>query len=140
MYVMVTVPPETPVMTPLPDPAVAIDVLLLIHVPELETSARVMVDATHTGVLPVIAAGSVLTVTVAVAAQPARVYDIVVVAGAATPDTIPEDVPMVAAAVLVLVQTPPEGVLDRVAVPPRQTLKEPLIAAGEGDTLTTVVV
>lgn len=62
----------------------------------------------------------------------------VVVAGAATPDIIPDAEPMVAAAVLLLVHVPPIAVSLRVAVAPRHTAGVPVIADTE-PILTLVV-
>ena len=69
---MVTVPAATPVT--MPDvPIVATPVLLLAHVPPLVIEDRVVVDPAHTVVVPVIAAGSAFTVTVAVLLHPLTV-------------------------------------------------------------------
>ncbi len=56
-----------------------------------------------------------------------------------TPETIPELVPMVATLVLLLVQVPPP-VLESVVVEPAQTVVVPVIADGNGFTVTAVVV
>ena len=45
----------------------------------------------------------------------------------ATPETTPVDAPTDAIPEALLVQIPPEIVLDRAVVPPRQTLSEPII-------------
>ena len=58
---------------------------------------------------------------------------------AATPETMPELVPIVATLVLLLVQVPPP-VFERVVVEPAQTVAVPVIADGNGFTVTTVVV
>ena len=69
---MVAVPAATPVT--IPDvPIVATPVLLLAHVPPLVVEDRVVVDPAHTEVVPVIAAGSAFTVTVAVLLHPLTV-------------------------------------------------------------------
>ena len=70
---MVVVPAETPDITPLVEPAVATDGLLLVQVPEPNASARVTVAPEQIGIAPVMGAGIVLTVNVAVAEQPANV-------------------------------------------------------------------
>ena len=64
------VPPDTPVTTPEPDPIVATVVRLLVHVPPGEVLLNVVVDPTHTEVVPVIGAGASTTVTVVVASVP----------------------------------------------------------------------
>ncbi len=64
------VPPAIPVITPVEEPTVATAVLLLVHVPLPAASVKVIVDPAQTGVLPEIAAGRALTVTVVVVIQP----------------------------------------------------------------------
>ena len=56
-----------------------------------------------------------------------------------TPEAIPELVPMVATLVLLLSHVPPP-VLESVVVEPAQTVAVPVIADGNGFTVTTVVV
>ena len=63
---IVTVPAETPVTTPVDEPTVAIEVLLLLHVPPLVESNKVIVDPTHTEVGPEIEDTVVDPVTVMV--------------------------------------------------------------------------
>lgn len=64
---MVAAPTATPVTTPV-EPIVAMDGLLLLHVPPVVASARTVVYPAHTLELPVMAAivGNALTVTKAV--------------------------------------------------------------------------
>lgn len=52
---MFTVPPDTPVTIPVPDPTVAMDVLLLLHVPPVSGLAKVVIAPTQTVLEPVIA-------------------------------------------------------------------------------------
>jgi len=68
--VMVTVPAEFPVTTPVPEPTDASVGLLLLHVELPEPSVSVVVDPTHTLVVPPIAEGSALTVNGVLAKQP----------------------------------------------------------------------
>lgn len=63
-------PPLTPVITPVPVVAVAIDVLLLLHAPPVDVELSVVVAPAHTVAVPVIADGSVFTVTTTVALHP----------------------------------------------------------------------
>ena len=70
MYEMVGVPAEIPVTKPVPVPIVAREVLLLLHVPPIVTSDKVVVEPTHTFIVPVIAAGTGLTVMIFVVIQP----------------------------------------------------------------------
>lgn len=58
---------------------------------------------------------------------------------AATPPTAPLVRPMVAKAVLPLLQTPPEELLFQVVVAPTHTLAAPVMAAGLGAIVTKVV-
>jgi hypothetical protein len=64
---MVAVPPEMPVTIPEPLPIVATVVVLLLHVPPDVLLLNDVVNPTHKDVIPVIVAGSGLTVTVIVA-------------------------------------------------------------------------
>jgi hypothetical protein len=66
VYEIVVLPPATPVTTPV-DPTVAMDVLLLVHVPLPAASVSVTVPPAQTAELPVIAGGSADTVTTVVA-------------------------------------------------------------------------
>ena len=67
---MVAVPVDTPVTIPVVAPTVAVAVLLLLHVPPVVGSLSVVVAPMHTTAVPVIAAGSGFTVTVAVFVHP----------------------------------------------------------------------
>jgi hypothetical protein len=69
IYVMVGVPPATPVTTLLV-PMVASAVLLLLHTPPVVVSLNVVVRPTHTVAIPVIGAGSGLTVSTRTELQP----------------------------------------------------------------------
>lgn len=55
---------------------------------------------------------------------------------ALTPVKTPDDVPIVARAVLLLAHVPPEGVEERPIVPFSQTCEEPVIVVG--DEFTTI--
>lgn len=70
---MVGVPVPTPVTIPELVPAVACEVLLLLHVPPEVPSLNVIVAPMHTADAPVIAAGDGLTVIVAALTQPVEV-------------------------------------------------------------------
>jgi hypothetical protein len=58
------------VTMPVPEPIVALAVLLLLHVPLPDASVRVKVPPGQTGELPVMSEGRLLTVTTTVAMQP----------------------------------------------------------------------
>ncbi len=59
-----------PVTTPLPEPTVAMDVLLLLQVPPVDVLDNVEVPPTHTVVPPVMTAGNGLTVIMVVVKPP----------------------------------------------------------------------
>jgi len=65
---MIAVPAATPVTTPVLDPTDPIAVLLLLHVPPGVVELKTVVNPVQTVAVPVIAAGSGLTVMVIVAA------------------------------------------------------------------------
>jgi hypothetical protein len=72
--VIVVTPVEIPVTTPDPAPTVATDVLLLVHdTPPEVASLSEVVPPTQILVLPVIASGTAITVTVLEALHPAAV-------------------------------------------------------------------
>src|SRR5438552_391935 len=104
---MVATPAATPVTMPVEAPTVAVPVALLLQVPPLMASVRVMVAPVHTVEEPEIADGADTTVTVILVLQPVgNVYTMELVPGE-TPVTIPEEEPTVATPVAVLVQVPP---------------------------------
>ena len=63
---MVTVPPLTPLTIPVTDPTVAIAVLLLLQVPPVVVSLKVVVAPGHVLGTPVIGPGDGFTVTGAI--------------------------------------------------------------------------
>ena len=141
IYVIVAVPAETPVAIPEPDPIVAMLVALLLHVPPLIGLLSVVLPPMHIWVVPVIAGDGGVTVITPVTAQPVPVIlYVIVVVPAVTPVTIPVDEPIVAIPVLLLLQVPPVVALLIVTVPPIHTALPPVIAAGNGLTVTVLVV
>ena len=66
-------PVATPVTIPDDVPTVAIPVLLLLHVPPLVASLRVVVKPMQTVAVPLTDAGNGLTVTTTVATQPVAI-------------------------------------------------------------------
>jgi hypothetical protein len=66
VYVIVTVPPDTPPTTPVLRPTVAIAELLLLQVPPAVASLKPIVDPAQTELGPVMLATELVTVTVAV--------------------------------------------------------------------------
>jgi hypothetical protein len=96
----------------------------------------VVVEPVQTDAVPVIAAGCVLTVTVAVEKQPPDNVYVITAVPALTPVTTPVDEPTVATPVLPLVQVPPDGDELSVVVDPVQTEAVPEIAPGAVATVT----
>ena len=70
VYVIVTMPSVMPVTVPVDEPIVATPGLLLLQTPPEVASVNVVVIPTHTLVVPPIAAGFGLTVTVVVTKDP----------------------------------------------------------------------
>jgi hypothetical protein len=66
VYVIATVPAVTPVTIPVPDPTVAIPLLLLLQVPPVVASLSVIWEPAITVLLPEIAPGVGFTVTIVV--------------------------------------------------------------------------
>lgn len=130
-----SVPAATPDTIPVDKPTVAVPVLLLVHVPPGVASASVVVELTQMLLTPVGTAGVVLTVTTTVAKQPPPNVYVIVGVPAATPVTIPEELPTVASARLLLVHVPPETALVNVVVNPTHTLVVPEKEPGEGLTV-----
>ena len=71
--VMVVVPADMPVTTPVTGSTVPTAVLLLLQLPPGDEELSVVVRVTHTLAVPVIVPGPALTVTTAVAKQPVDV-------------------------------------------------------------------
>jgi hypothetical protein len=113
-------------------------VLLLLQVPPVAKSVKVVVAPSHTELAPSIVFNAGLTVTIAVLTHPPSEYEMVAVP-VATPVTIPEEMPTVAFPVLLLDQTPPDGVDDNAVVDPTHTLSVPDIEDGIAVTVTTAV-
>jgi hypothetical protein len=129
-----------PVTIPDEAPTVVIVKLLLLQLPPVVASFKVIVEPWQKAMLPVIAAGKGLTVMVRVIMQPVGAVYVMFVVPAATPLTIPLETPTVAAAVLLLPQVPPAMVLVSVEVAPIHTEAGPPIVGGIGFTVTTEIV
>jgi hypothetical protein len=85
-------------------------------------------------------AGVGLTVTTLVAKQPVDRLYVMALVPAATPLTVPVPEPTVAMPVALLLHVPPPVALARVVVRNGQTAVVPVIDAGNGLTVITVVV
>lgn len=133
-------PAEPPVATPVDETTDATVELLLLHVPP-PLFTKTAVAFTQTGVLPVMAPGSGLTITDRVLIQPVpKVYVMMVVPGATLVTTPEPEERIVAIDVLLLLQEPPAVVLLNEVVRPMQTAGVPVIFAGKGLTTTDVVI
>jgi len=139
-YVAVAFPARMPVTVPELLPIVAIDVLLLVHVPPLGLPVRVLVEPSHTVLLLEIT-GSALMVAVDVTLQPPlNVYEMIVVPAVAAVTT-PDELPTEATPGVPLVHVPPLVALLSVIVPPapHMIIVAGEIAAGIGFTVTSLV-
>ena len=145
VYVIVVLPAATPVTTPVDASTVAVAVLLELQTPPAVALVSVVVEPTHTPVVPLIAAttGNPLIVTAVVTelVQPfAFVYVYVIVAlPAVTPVTAPVIELTVATDVLLDVQTPPDVVFVKIVLDPIHALVVPPIAASVGNAFTFTV-
>ena len=131
-----------PVVVPEPVTRPAVDivatvVVTLLHTPPPVASDNVSVKPSQIGALPRIAAGNGFTVTIAVCKQPVPNSYVIIAVPADTPVTPPVAL-TVAEPVLLHVPLPVASV--KLVVEPTQTLSVPVIAAGAGFTVTTVVV
>jgi len=134
-------PAAIPPNTPVDEPIVAINVLLLVHVPPRGTSVA---DAVVPGQIvnePKIGPGRGLTVTTAVIEQPpGAVYVIIAVLGELTMRAVTRPVVNATDAIVVgllLSQVPPVVASESSDVSPEQIRKLPVIGAGAGLTVTT---
>ena len=133
---MITVVPVLmPVTIPVPGFTVAMAVLLLLHVAAPDASVRANEKPGHTGVLPVIADGKAITVTVAVAIQPVPSAYVILVVPNDTPVTDPEGLIVATEVVLLTHDVPPGVASERKVTPPVHTAMFPNIGPGNGLTL-----
>jgi len=131
-YVIVALPPATPLTVP-SEPTVAMPALLLLHVPPAVASVSASVDPAHTGAFPVIAEGCAFTVTTAVVKQPVLIEYVIVAVPGDTADATAPEYDTVATDVLLLVHdTPPPVASDRKVDEPTHTVSVPSIADGAG--------
>lgn len=135
-YVITDVPGVNPITTPVVL-VVAIVALPLLHTPPVLRSYRPIVAPAHSENVPTMAEGNGFVVTIVLILQPVAeaIYVITEVPGDA-PVTVPDAEPMVAIAVLLLLQAPAPS--RNTVVAPTHTLVMPLIAAGKGLTVTVV--
>ena len=134
---MVAVPEDTPVTIPVAISIYAMAVLLLLHNPP-PASVKVVVAPTHTWALPEIAGGNGLTVTIVVAIHPVGNKKVMIVVPGDMAVTTPVAEPTVATVGDPELQVPPPP-SDNVVVWPGHTKVIPVIAPGNGSTVTVVV-
>jgi hypothetical protein len=144
VYVITVVPPGFPapplLTTPLPDPTVATDDTLLLHVPPDRPLLNVVVNPAHIVVLPAIVVGNGLTVTDTDLLQPVgKMSVIVAVPPGAPPVMIAVLTPIGAITTLLLLHVPPIVLSVNAMVDPTQTDVGPIITPGNGFTVTVVV-
>jgi hypothetical protein len=135
--VISAVPAETPVTIPVVAPTVAL-ALPVLQVPP-PASFRVVVVPGHTTSDPVIAPGSGFTVTTAVIEHPVGAVYVIVVVPASTPVAMPLGLTVATLPVL-LAHVPPAVASASVVVRPAHTVIVPVMVAGNGLTVITVVV
>jgi hypothetical protein len=137
---MYAVPVEMPVTTPLPEPTVAIEVLLLLHMPPGSVLDSVIVLPWQPVDGPSIFAGALFTLTTVVVVQlVTAAVKVIAAVPLLTPVTIPVAAPIVATAVLLLAHDNVEELFVSAAVVPTHTVVLPDIAAGGGLTVTIAV-
>ncbi len=111
-------PALIPDIVPESEPIVATAVFVLVQVPPGVPSVADIVNPVQTEFGLTTAAGVTFTVRTDVVVQPAVVVYVIVVVPAETPDILPISAPIVATAVLLLLQLPPTGVEVSVTVKP----------------------
>ena len=117
----------------------AIEGSLLVQLPPIVASLKIVFLPTQTVVVPVIGAATGLTSMVAVVAHPMPEVYVAVAIPPDTPVTIPEAEPMVAINVLLIAQLPGPAASVNVPVEPTHTFVAPDIGAGAGATVTIKV-
>jgi hypothetical protein len=136
---MVALPGAIPVTIPLDEPIVAIPPSLELHEPPLAGSVKAVADPTQTTGVPLIAPGRALTVTIAVLLHVVGSIYVMMDVPARPPVTTPVVPSIVATSVLPLVHVPPDDVLESVVVLPLHASVVPVIEAGVGLTVNTIV-
>jgi hypothetical protein len=137
VYVTKVVPEAIPKTVPVAEPIVAIEVLLLLHVPPVTASVKVDVAPAQTSVVPEIEVIGLTVITVVAIQFVGAVYVIIAVPPV-TPFTVP-DVPTVAMPVLLLLHVPPDVMSLKVVDVPAQTIVVPVTDAGNGFIVTVVL-
>jgi len=128
------------VISPVELPTDAIPELLLVHIPPVEASEKVVVDVWQTELAPVIGAGEFVTTADDVIKHPVDNIYVIVTGPPDIPDIIPVDDPTAIIAELELVHVPPKVALLKVLVVLMYRLVDPEITAGDELTVIVVVV
>ena len=137
---IVAVPDSTPDITPDVLPAVAIVVDPLLQIPRADVLLNVVVEPVQTVAVPVIVEGVVFTACIRVAAvQPLPKVYVIIVVPAVTGVIVPDELPIVATAVALLLQFPPASGSVSVSVLLVHTTEGPDIAPGVWFTVTVVL-
>ena len=138
VLVTVTAPPVT---TPVDPTTAATNGALLLHVPDGVASVKVVVKPAHTTSIPLIEPGNGFTVTTTAVKQPVgNLYVMIAVPEVPVPVTNPLVKPTPAVPDALLLQVPNGVASLNWVVSPEQTLSVPVIAAGNGLTVTTAVI
>jgi hypothetical protein len=142
----VDVPGVKPATKPVTEITSATIGSLLLHIPPLVADDKITDEPAHMSDVPVIAAGTGLTVIVYVAMQPSQVVNVIVAVPAATPVIVviePASIVgtklTVATAVLLLVHVPQSEDIVRSIVEPAHTTLGPLMEPAAGLTNNIVV-
>ena len=135
-YVMVAVPGDIPVTTPVAESTVAFAGLLVDQMPPGVAWLSAVVAPTQTLSVPFMAAVAAFTVTCVILEQPAPIAYVTLVVPTATPVTMPVEMPTVAFVGALLTHVPPVVVLESVIVWPTQTTFSPRLAESAGFTET----
>ena len=138
MQITVNVPVDMPVTIPEEEPIVPIRVFELLHVPDI-LLLKVAVSPVHTWWLPLIT-GTGLTVMVLFTVQLPPSEYIMLAVPELIPVTMPLPMPTIATVVLLLVQVPKAMASLKVIEEPSHTDERPVITAGAGVTVITIVV
>ena len=139
VYTIVVVPAVSPSTTPVDASTVPTAITLLLQAPPAVALSRSVVLPVQTVAAPVMAAGSGLTVTTAVAAHP---VDVLMILMLTVPAEIPPTRPVAELTVPIATsddcQVPPgtgAGMLANAVVDPTQTVAVPVMGAGTGATV-----
>jgi hypothetical protein len=138
-YVILVVPTVIPVTIPEREPMVATAVVPEVQLPPTAASDKVIVLPTHTVEGPRMAVGEELTVSVVVAMQPPGNAYVIIVVPIVMPHAVPEEEPIVATDVLLLVHMPPGTASVNAVQLPAHTPVAPVMGDGEAKTVTVVV-